>query len=185
MRITLAYGKSDLSADERRALSELPGLSLYYSDNLHAKCYFNEDEMVITSMNLYEFSEKNNREMGVLVTNAEEVYTGAVAEVQSILAAAEPQSLSRHEQPGYSRRVTPNRSTSQSRRHAPGAGFCIRCARSIPYDSEIPYCDRCGEVWSTFENPHYPERVCHSCGQDARSSMSKPLCYSCYREQYG
>jgi hypothetical protein len=49
--------------------------------------------MVITSMNLYEFSEKNNRETGVLVTSAEEVYASAVTEVQSILAAAEPQSL--------------------------------------------------------------------------------------------
>jgi hypothetical protein len=45
--------------------------------------------MVITSMNLYEFSEKTNREMGVLVTGDEEAYRAAVAEVKSIVAASE------------------------------------------------------------------------------------------------
>jgi hypothetical protein len=184
VRITLAYGKSELSAADQQALRELRGLSLYYSQNLHAKCYLNEDQMVITSMNLYEFSEKNNREMGVLVTSAEEVYAGAVAEVQSILAAAEPQSLAGRGYVREAQRISPrSTATTRTRRSSPrGDAFCIRCTRSIRYDPELPYCDRCAEVWSAFENPDYLERVCHSCGRETRSSMSKPLCYSCYRE---
>ena len=39
---------------------------LYFSKNLHAKCYLNEKKMIITSMNLYEFSQVNNREMAFL-----------------------------------------------------------------------------------------------------------------------
>jgi hypothetical protein len=189
VRTTLVYGKSALSADDEEALSELRGLSLYYSENLHAKCYFNEDQMVITSMNLHEFSEKNNREMGVLVTSAEEVYTAAVAEVQSILAAADSQPLARRGHlVGEARPIMPQRparAVSRARAYGSrGHAFCIRCARSIPYDPEMPYCDRCAEVWSAFENPDYQERVCHSCGRETRSSMAKPLCYSCYREEY-
>jgi hypothetical protein len=185
VRITLAYGKSALSADEQASLSQLRGLSLYYSENLHAKCYFNEERMVITSMNLYEFSEKNNREMGVLVSSDEKVYADAAAEVQSILAAAEAQSVARAGQHGRVARRA-DRPATQPRRHgARRDAFCIRCARSIRYDPDLPYCDRCAEVWSAFENPDYVERVCHSCGRDARSSMNRPLCYACYREEHG
>lgn len=36
---------------------------------LHAKCYMNENEAIITSLNLYEFSQQNNEEMGVYIKN--------------------------------------------------------------------------------------------------------------------
>ena len=36
---------------------------------LHAKCYLNEKEAILTSLNLYEFSQQNNDEMGVYVKN--------------------------------------------------------------------------------------------------------------------
>lgn len=54
-----------------------------FCENLHAKCYVNEREAIVTSMNLYEFSQVNNHEMGIYVTKAddpqlyEEIYTEA------------------------------------------------------------------------------------------------------------
>jgi hypothetical protein len=36
-------------------------------ENLHAKCYKSDDYAIITSMNLYEYSQINNDEMGILV----------------------------------------------------------------------------------------------------------------------
>ncbi len=36
---------------------------------LHAKCYLNEQAAIITSLNLYEFSQQNNEEMGIYVEN--------------------------------------------------------------------------------------------------------------------
>lgn len=187
VRITLIYGKESLRPDQRRALGELRGLSLHFSEKLHAKCYFNEEEMVITSMNLYEFSEKNNREMGVVVTRTDKVYADAVAEVESIVAAAEVQVLERpaRVREWQERRSVNVRRASSRRTAARGEAFCIRCRRSIPYDPQEPYCDRCAEVWSAFENPDYVERVCHSCGRETQSSMSKPLCYACYRQTTG
>lgn len=65
--IKIIYGKDELKPNERNSLAELKNVELYFFENLHAKCYFNETKMVITSMNMYEFSEKNNREMGVLI----------------------------------------------------------------------------------------------------------------------
>ncbi len=40
--------------------------------DLHAKCYLNENEALLTSMNLYEFSQSNNDEMGLIVSKREE-----------------------------------------------------------------------------------------------------------------
>ena len=79
----LVYGKGDLREGEREWLESLKSLRIYYRENLHAKCYMNEDFALITSMNLYEFSQINNDEWGILVSrqNDGEIY-------QEILRAA-------------------------------------------------------------------------------------------------
>jgi hypothetical protein len=38
---------------------------------LHAKCYMNENEAIVTSLNLYEFSQQNNEEMGFYIKNSD------------------------------------------------------------------------------------------------------------------
>ena len=72
---------------------ELKHLGLYFCENLHAKCYFNENLMVITSMNLHEFSQTNNREMGVLIKREEEkdheLFMDAKNEADFIIHASE------------------------------------------------------------------------------------------------
>jgi hypothetical protein len=87
--------------------------------------------MVITSMNMYEFSEKNNREMGVLVESSEAVYQEAVTEARSIVAAAEaavsPRPRGHHQlpkrgTPGFASDVGRESTTSLSYRIARPAG---------------------------------------------------------------
>ena len=87
IKIRLIYGKKELNSEELKVLRELVNLELYFYENLHAKCYFNEDLMVITSLNLHEFSQANNREMGILIKHKEEekLYNDVVKEVNSIL----------------------------------------------------------------------------------------------------
>ena len=55
--------------------------------NLHAKCYMNEEMCIITSLNLYEFSQVNNNEMGILIQRAEDaqLYKDAYEEAQRII----------------------------------------------------------------------------------------------------
>ena len=91
VRITLIYGKSELGKSENERLSALKNLELWFCENLHAKCYHNEDSMIITSMNLYEFSEKNNREMGILINKEKDVkiFEDTVREISSIKNASE------------------------------------------------------------------------------------------------
>ena len=64
---TLVYRENKLSPEEKRKFEALDNLNLMHHPNIHAKCYYNEKYMIVGSMNLYEYSEKNNREMGVLL----------------------------------------------------------------------------------------------------------------------
>jgi hypothetical protein len=90
IELIFIYGKSELNENEKRKLHSLKNLSLYYYKNLHAKCYFNESKMLITSMNLHEFSERNNREMGIFVEKQVDssIFENAEQESFSIIKAA-------------------------------------------------------------------------------------------------
>lgn len=89
--IIIIFGKDQLQEKQREFLKKLDNLTLYFLKNLHAKCYFNEHKLLISSMNLYEFSEKHNREMGILVERKEdtEIYREAVDEAISIINNSE------------------------------------------------------------------------------------------------
>lgn len=85
--IRIVYGKSDLHPDEIKWMQRLDYVRLSFCKNLHAKCYLNESECIISSLNLYEFSQVNNNEMGILVRKYEddEVFKDAYEEAQRII----------------------------------------------------------------------------------------------------
>ena len=84
--IRIVYGKSDLHPDEIKWMQKLDYVRVSFCKNLHAKCYINESECIISSLNLYEFSQVNNNEMGILVRKYEdnEVFKDAYEEAQRI-----------------------------------------------------------------------------------------------------
>jgi hypothetical protein len=182
VRINLVYGKHELAPDQLEFLDSLGRLRRYFLPDLHAKCYYNETRMVITSMNMYEFSEKTNREMGLLIEAGEDAYKDAVAEVNSIIVAARAQETSsdgfaRTRSAPYARFTGFMRGRSTRR-----GGRSIRCARSIPLNPERPLCGECYPVWASYGDPDYVEEVCHACGRPDRTSVQRPLCFHCYRE---
>ena len=87
--VRIIFGKQELNPNEMSYLQNLKYVRLYFSKNLHAKCYLNEKKMIISSMNLYEFSQQNNREMGILIERDNEadraVYEDAWKDIESIL----------------------------------------------------------------------------------------------------
>lgn len=177
VKITVIYGKDELKPNEKNSLAELKNISLFFFENLHAKCYFNESEMVITSMNMYEFSEKNNREMGVHLSREadKDLYEKARAEAQSVKQSSEEIEL-----------VKKNRAfNSRNKNILSKRGYCIRCEDRIPFDPRRPLCDECYSIWAQYKNPQYIEEVCHSCGEYDETSMEKPLCYDCFLSSVG
>jgi DNA repair exonuclease SbcCD ATPase subunit len=65
---------------------------------------------------------------------------------------------------------------------SPQSGVCIRCKAEIKLNPQAPYCPSCYKVWKRFENPSYLEKVCHICGKDNESTITKPSCLDCYLE---
>lgn len=89
--VRIVYGKSELQPAEMAWLQDLTYIRTSYCKNLHAKCYLNEEFCIITSLNLYEFSQVNNNEMGVLIRRGEdtELYRDAYEESQRIIRVSE------------------------------------------------------------------------------------------------
>jgi len=177
VEIKIIYGKDELKQSETKLLAGLKNVKLYYLHNLHAKCYFNETQMVITSMNMYEFSEKNNREMGVLIDAARDtvLFQKAADETGSIMKSAKIVELSLVESKNYN-----EPSGYGTIKKADKVGYCIRCESRIPYNPGKPYCPECFTIWVQYQNPEFLENVCHACGEFVSTSMESPLCYSCF-----
>jgi phosphatidylserine/phosphatidylglycerophosphate/cardiolipin synthase-like enzyme len=89
--VRMVYGKSELQPEEINWLKELTYIRTSFCKNLHAKCYLNEELCIITSLNLYEFSQINNNEMGILIRRADdaELYKDAYEEAQRIIRISE------------------------------------------------------------------------------------------------
>lgn len=156
-------------------------------DNLHAKCYLNESAALLTSMNLYEHSQVNNYEMGVLVTRQDDgdLYDRILEESVRISGDMEeiPEPATT---PSPTEEVAiPTHSIAQTKGvtiETPQSGFCIRCKTAIPPSPAQPYCRGCFGSWNRFKNPDYEEKFCHICGADNGTTKNKPACLSCYRK---
>jgi phosphatidylserine/phosphatidylglycerophosphate/cardiolipin synthase-like enzyme len=89
--VRIVYGKSELAPHEINWLRSLPFVRTSFCQNLHAKCYLNERSAIITSMNLYDFSQVNNNEMGVFVDREQEpdLYRETYEEAQRLIRVSE------------------------------------------------------------------------------------------------
>jgi phosphatidylserine/phosphatidylglycerophosphate/cardiolipin synthase-like enzyme len=85
--IRIVYGKVELKSGEINWLKELNYIRTSFCENLHAKCYMNEKTCIVTSMNLYDFSQINNNEMGIYIKRDEdlELYQDTKKEVERII----------------------------------------------------------------------------------------------------
>lgn len=72
MKIIIVFGKNeeDLSRSMKQEdfnfFKEFPNIEIRYEKRLHAKYYSSESSAILTSMNLYNFSQDNNIEAGVM-----------------------------------------------------------------------------------------------------------------------
>lgn len=89
--IRIIYRENKLQVEESNWLESQIGIRTSLCSSLHAKCYLNENEAIVTSMNLYSFSQQNNDEMGIHVTkeNDADLYNDIYDEVQRLLTISE------------------------------------------------------------------------------------------------
>ena len=181
--IRVIYGKNELQPAENQWLDSLTSVRTSFRENLHAKCYMNENEAIVTSMNLYEFSQQNNDEMGILVSRHQdpELYEDIRKEAERI----ERGSLGVRVSVSMVQKVDkgpPEPEKAQTGKTSPTVAFCIRCKDELPTNPLQPYCKRCFTSWNRFKNEDYEEKHCHTCGKEHEATMKKPVCLNCYRK---
>jgi len=208
VKISLIFGKNDMQALEKEKFQIFRNLNIYFLDNLHAKCYMNENTALIASMNLYGYSEENNREMGVEVGKSENIklYDDIKKESDSIIDSSQKYDLGNKKSPlSFLKQIitsSENLSASNKNRkndnlkkknnkydRESNFGYCIRCREKIELNINRPLCNNCYQSWARYENINYTETYCHKCGrevdsffEDTRIDYAHPLCYDCWNE---
>ena len=72
IKIIIVFGKNeeDISRSMKQEdfifFKEFPNIEIHYEKQLHAKYYSNESSAILSSMNLYSYSQDNNIEAGIL-----------------------------------------------------------------------------------------------------------------------
>ncbi len=186
IHIDVVYGKNELQPDENNWLKSLDFVRTGFCKNLHAKCYLNEKEALVTSMNLYEFSQQNNNEMGIYVSKEDEpdLYQEINTESMRLFRISEELKVTVEKIPREEN--TSNNKSKAAPKNTPKTavkenGFCIRCNDEIKLDPITPYCKKCFTSWNKYKNEEYGEKYCHICGQSTKSSKIKPTCYDCFK----
>ena len=174
-KIHVVYGKEKLRSEEESFLKDL-SINTTFRKNLHAKCYLNENEALLTSMNLYEFSQENNDEMGILVSKEQDpdLYEAIHKQAVRYIGNGAAAESGRERPSAKATREKKGRATTKK------AGFCIRCKTDLPVKPTEPYCKRCYASWKRFENKTYEEKHCHTCGKEHKATLLKPSCSACY-----
>lgn len=151
----------------------LTKIDLFACENLHAKCYLNEKQAIVTSMNLYDYSEKNNYEIGIKITKEEheDIFRSIHEEAKNIKKHSQKFNFETNEfEVLKSRTGEVNNNTT---------GYCIRCRREIDFNLAKPLCDLCYKKWKEYKNENYLERFCHKCEKTYETTFAKCLCDEC------
>lgn len=208
--ITIIYRTNEKLMDEDLSFfAGMKNLSLAHCENLHSKCYLNESEGLITSMNLYEYPLTHNWEMGVRFTKASDpdLYAEVKRELEHMVSqtkrhVVKPKAAEVKPKIQETPVKKPYQKTPYKPTEAPNKGifdkiidkvigeeaYCIRCGKTLEkFDLQSPYCDKCHASWAKYKNPKYKEKFCHACGSEKTGSIlsfEKPICKSCYTAYY-
>ena len=196
VEVHIVYGKAELHDRERAWIEALPSVRLYFHKDLHAKCYMNESAAVLGSMNLYDFSQANNIEMGVLLEaqGDADAFEDVAEEAERIISnaqqrhpdaatpQADPAPPSQTEPPAGLRPGPPTPSSDTADNVPAQRGYCIRCNARIPSDTSRPYCVSCFKEWADAGKGTPSENYCHLGGKEAKVHFKRPACKPCWRQ---
>lgn len=193
---TIVFGKQELKPEELAFLVDLRFVALKFNENLHAKAYANDERVIITSMNLYEYSMSHNKEMGVLIERSApedvQLFKDAMDEIDFIVKGSERWEVVREhpesddKRPGEKRRSAAKRAVSEAepeRDHADG--YCIRTRARIPFNVEKPMSYEAYRSWkSDGADPDEPQKFCHFSGDpsEGATTVNRPILRKHWKE---
>ena len=176
--IRIVYRENKLQIDENNWLESQIGVRTSICKNLHAKCYLNENEAIITSMNLYEFSQQNNNEMGIHITKDQDpdLYNSAFEEVLRLLTISEEIRVTVKKVNADAPGKTEKKPVAGKTTDKP-SGYCIRTGIEIPFNVAKVLSYDAFKSWNKFGDPNFPEKYCHFSGEvsNGETSVSRPI----------
>lgn len=198
-QMVLLFGKNE--EDLSKSLNEkdftffkgFRNLTIRYHHALHAKYYANESKSIITSMNLHNYSIRNNIEVGVLFERSffrlGEEHTEdnrAFRFFQDVLDVSEgiyeQGDQEKHYLFGLVKKKTGHivhvdNSVVIYEKEISKAGYCIRTGMKIPFNLKMPLSQNSFKSWSQYKKDDYPEKYCHFTGEksDGKTSFAKPI----------
>ena len=120
-------------------------------------------------MNLYNFSQQNNNEIGVYITKEadEELFNDTLKEIQRFLTISEEIRLT-------VQKVAPKVTANAIKQTT---GYCIRTGIPISFNIERPMSIEAYRKWEEYSNEDYPEKYCHFSGEQSNggTSMKQPV----------
>lgn len=179
--IRVVYGKNDLQPEENNWLKSMTSIRSSFCKDLHAKCYLNENEAIITSMNLYEFSQVNNNEMGIYIekSNDPELYKDINDEAQRLIRISDEIVVSVEKAPTKEKHpeTISTKQKTEKKHDSSKKGFCIRTGVSIPFNIEKPMCLEAFKSWNKYGDADYKENFCHFSGEpsNGETCVNKPI----------
>jgi hypothetical protein len=177
--IRIIYRENKLAPEENNWLGNQIGVRTSICKNLHAKCYLNESEVIITSMNLYEFSQVNNNEMGIYIQKESdtELFQHALAEANRLLNISEEIRVTVQKVKSEVVEKKVETKIFQRKVQDKPMGYCIRTGDPIPFNIERPLSNKAFESWNRHKDESYPEKFCHFSGEpsNGETSFNKPI----------
>jgi hypothetical protein len=190
--LIVIYGKNEV--DKSRSLNDFDmdffksfsNVKIAYHKRLHAKMYVNEFNCLLTSMNLHEYSMKENIEFGILthpklidrVRGSLDRDTTDFAEYIIEKSTIEFEKKVKKEKSFFG--LFTKYGDSEIKIEKSRYGYCIRTGIQIPFNPSQPYSGDAFHSWNQYKNPDYKEKYCHQCGEDYSTSMRMPVCNNCY-----
>lgn len=213
--IEVVFGKNSdnpiksLNANDLGFLKSLPNISISYVQDLHAKIYCSEDRLMLTSMNLHEFSQANNYEAafviedgkfmsGLLNNSSNQAWKDALEFVDKIISKStlvfSRGDVYKSRFFGFLEEVVGSEKEDNSadffKKSKPKVfnntnnGHCIRTGVTIPFNIKKPYSDVAFKSWQRFANEDYKEKYCHFSGEkcDGETSLKQPILKKNWRD---
>ncbi|WP_299334780.1 phospholipase D family protein [uncultured Psychroserpens sp.] len=207
LSIVLLFGKNEddisksLNQDDFNFFKQFPNIQIRFEKRLHAKLYANEYEYLITSMNLYDYSQNINIESGIIGDVTEKRigkqtldYFNRVIEQSELIFEKVPvfetkmfglsskyldseieidNSDAFYSNKSYKKVFKKNQvKITYDNKNRNNIGYCIRTGIEIPFNIKKPLCDNAFKSWKRYENQDYAEKYCHFSGELSNGNTS-------------
>ncbi len=207
--VRIVFGKNEenksksLSESDMEFFKKFNNVEIYYNQNLHAKYYANEFASIVTSLNLHQYSVKNNIEIGILlrhrlfnlseesrldsemfdyinfiIDQSDKVLKKGVQQNKyffGLIKGKKEQVVSVDE---TIKLYQPSNNISTTKTSILiQKGYCIRTGKQIPLNIERPFSYEAYQSWSQYSNPDYKEKFCHFSGEksDGTICFKRPI----------